>query len=101
MWEMKMFGASQAFDAWLKSFGPVPPAVVPISYAQQILGNKSRSQIYEAVGRGDLVALKDKRKTLISVQSLVEYIAKLEPAKIKTVSRWPSRASPTGPEAQK
>jgi len=72
-----------AISDWLKSFGPLAPFAVPIADAQQILGRKCRSQIYEACGRGELVAVKDRNKTLITVESIKAYVARLRPAQIK------------------
>jgi hypothetical protein len=59
------------------------PLVVTVSVARKLLGDKSRSEIYEAIGRNDLEALKDGAKTLISVLSIERYLAALPAAKIK------------------
>jgi hypothetical protein len=45
--------------------------------ARELLGDKCYSEIYEAVGEGKLVALKDGRKTLITVDSIRSYLAAL------------------------
>jgi hypothetical protein len=74
------FIEDDAVTAWLKSFGPLPPFAVPISDTQQILGGKARSQIYDAIGRGALDAVKDGAKTLIIVASIVRYCARMQPA---------------------
>ena len=117
-----MFGSSEAFAEWLRSFGPIPPVAVPIADAQKILGGKSRSQIYEAIGRGELVAVKDGNKTLITTELIKGYVSRLKPAQIKPPPKrdrpWPAerakarasqstravtkrkvRASQIGPEA--
>jgi hypothetical protein len=65
----------------LRSFGPLPFAA-PIADAQRILGRKARSQVYEAIGRGELDAVKDGGKTLIIV-SIIRYCSRIQPAKIK------------------
>jgi hypothetical protein len=109
-----MFGSSEAFADWLKCFGPISPVAVPVGDAQKILGNKSRSQVYESIGRGELVALKDNSKTLITIASIKAYIARLQPAQIKPpaprtsprnmgfrgrpAKRSKARANQTGPE---
>ena len=59
------------------------PLVVPISVAQKLLGDKSRSEIYEAISRNELEALKDGHKTIITVASIENYIARLPRAKIR------------------
>jgi hypothetical protein len=58
------------------------PIAVPISEARKLLGNKGRSQLYEALGRGELRAIKDGSKTLVLLESIRAYMAALPPAKI-------------------
>jgi hypothetical protein len=58
------------------------PSVVRISVAGKLLGDKSRSEIYEAIADGKLDAVKDGHKTLITVASIERYIAALPRAKI-------------------
>jgi hypothetical protein len=53
------------------------PVAVPIKQAQSLLGGKARSEIYQEVARGKLVALKDGNKTLIAVASIEAYMAAL------------------------
>jgi hypothetical protein len=48
--------------------------------AQAILGMK-RSKMYEALGRGELTAVKDGPRTLITVESIREYQARRPVAK--------------------
>jgi hypothetical protein len=83
-----------AVAIWLESLGPMRPFAVKIPDAQQILGRKARSQIYEAIGRGELEAVKDGSKTLVVVASIVRYCGQMRPAKIRarlaTKKRWPS-----------
>jgi hypothetical protein len=92
-----------AVTAWLKSLGPIRPFAVTIPDAQQILGRKARSQIYEAIGRGELEAVKDGSKTLVVVASIVRYCGRMQPAQIKarlkTKKRWPE--SKTGAKRPK
>jgi hypothetical protein len=59
------------------------PIAVPVPTARRLLGNKATSEVYEAIGRGDLVALKDGRKTLITIASIRAYVAALPRASIK------------------
>ena len=53
------------------------PTAVPMPRARELLGDKSYSEIYEAIDEGKLVALKDGRKTLITVDSIRSYMAAL------------------------
>jgi hypothetical protein len=76
-------GEDNAVTAWLKTFGSVQPFAVTIADTQLILGGKARSEIYKAIGRGDLDALKDGSKTLIVVASIVRYCGRMRPAQIK------------------
>jgi hypothetical protein len=48
---------------------------------------RARSQIYEAIGAGKLTAIKDNRKTLITLASIEAYMAALPRAAIKTTPR--------------
>jgi hypothetical protein len=63
------------------------PFAVPIGLARKLLGEKARSQIYEAIGAGKLTAIKDNRKTLITLASIEAYMAALPRAAIKTTPR--------------
>ncbi len=58
------------------------PRAVPIRDARKLLGNKARSEVYREVGRGNLDAVKDGNKTLITLASIERYMASLPPAKI-------------------
>jgi hypothetical protein len=49
---------------------------VPIKVARSLLGDKARSEIYEAAARGELVLVKDGHKTLVTVASIRSYQAK-------------------------
>ena len=53
------------------------PIAVSIPRASELLGDKCHSEIYEAIGEGKLDALKDGRKTLITVESIRRYIEAL------------------------
>ncbi len=82
---------------WMESFGPLTPFAVPIDVTRELLGRKARSQIYEAIGRGELDAIKDGKRTLIVVASIVRYCARMKPAKIKVpppkTKAWPPRSA--------
>jgi hypothetical protein len=65
------------------------PLVVTISVARKLLGDKSRSEIYEAIARNEFEALKDGSKTLIKVASIERYLDALPPAKIKPQKHKP------------
>jgi hypothetical protein len=83
---------NEAIAEWLKSFGPLPPFAVTIPDAQKALGNKSRSEVYVAVGRGELDAIKDNTKTPITTASIVRYCSRMQPAQIKSAPPrkvWP------------
>jgi hypothetical protein len=70
------------------------PSVVTISVARKLLGDKSRSEIYEAIARNDLEALKDGNKTIITVASIEKYIARLPRAKIGRAFEDDNNSSP-------
>jgi hypothetical protein len=56
---------------------------VTIRDAQVKLGQKSRSGIYEAVGKGLLVMVKDRDRSLITIESIRRYQRSWPRAKIK------------------
>jgi hypothetical protein len=92
----------KAVEAWLQAFGPLPPLAVSISDARKALGNKSRSEVYAAVGRGELDALKDGAKTVITTASIVNYYSRMRPAKIKAApprKRWSDSTKALAPRA--
>ncbi|MDE2006577.1 MAG: hypothetical protein KGI51_08430 [Rhodospirillales bacterium] len=60
---------------------PASPLAFTIHDTTRVSG-VSRTGIYEAVGRGDLVAVKAGRRTLILAVSLQSFLANLPPAKI-------------------
>jgi hypothetical protein len=60
------------------------PFAVPLrGEGRRLLGNKAYSSIYEAIGRGELDAIKDGGKTLLTTESIERYMRSLPPAKIK------------------
>ncbi len=65
---------------------------VPIKVARVALGNKARSEIYEAAGRGELVLLKDGNKTLVTVASIREYQTNWPRLQVKCPSAKPTTA---------
>jgi hypothetical protein len=94
---------TEAVTGWLASFGTTPPFAVSIPTARGILGDKSRSELYAAIGRGELDAVKDGTKTLIVVASIVRYVVRMQPAKIKVPpprKRWSKSTKQSRGEAQ-
>ena len=59
-----------------------PPAVT-VKEARRLLGDKCNNSAYEAVGSGALEAVKDRRKTLVTMRSIRAYMDAMPPAKIK------------------
>ena len=59
------------------------PFAVSVRETQRLLGDKSHSGVYELIGRGELDAIKDGAKTLITLASIQRRQASLPPAKIK------------------
>jgi hypothetical protein len=70
----------------------IEPIAVPIRVAQELLGGKSHSGVYVALGRGELVAVKDGVKTLVTLESIRRYMSKLPRAVIKPPA--PRRPNP-------
>jgi hypothetical protein len=68
---------------------------VPMKVARAALGNKARSEIYEAAGRGELVLVKDGNKTLVTVASIREYQTKWPRADVKKCADNAAKAAPT------
>lgn len=66
------------------------PTAVPMPRARELLGDKSYSEIYEAIDEGKLVALKDGRKTLITIESIRSYMAALPRGPVRALA--PPRA---------
>jgi hypothetical protein len=62
---------------------PIKPYAVSIRMTQRLLGDKSRSEVYSAIGQGKLDAVKDASKTLVIVESIERYLAALPAAKIR------------------
>jgi len=71
------------------------PTAVPMPRARELLGDKSYSEIYEAIDEGKLVALKDGRKTLITLDSIRSYMAALPLGPVRALA--PRRAKRTRP----
>jgi hypothetical protein len=65
----------------------VEPFAVPLKEAQRLLGDMSHSQIYNVIGRGELEAVKDGGKTLITMRSIWARQESLPPAKIRAAAR--------------
>jgi hypothetical protein len=61
------------------------PIAVRIDEARAMSGGISRDEIYRAIGRGELEAVKDGRRTLITVASLEARIRRLPRADIRAL----------------
>src|SRR5262249_51148396 len=59
----------------------MPPILVSIPQASAMIG-RGRQAIYDLIGRGKIRAVKSDGRTLVVVESLREYAASLDPAKI-------------------
>jgi hypothetical protein len=59
---------------------------VPLQEAARLLGNKSRAGMYEAIAAGELEAIKDGRKTLITMRSICARQESLPPAKVRKLA---------------
>jgi hypothetical protein len=57
------------------------PFAVTIDQARQLLGNKGRNGIYDALKKGDLEAVRDNKRTLILMASIKNYLTSLQPVK--------------------
>jgi hypothetical protein len=64
----------------------IEPFAVPLKEARRLLGNKSHGATYAAIGRGELEAVKDGKKTLITLRSIRARQESLPSAKIKSVA---------------
>jgi hypothetical protein len=72
------------------------PIAVPVPEAQRLCGDKCRSSLYDAIARGELEAVKDGAKTLITLESIERRQANLPPAKIKPLPP-PAKIKPPSP----
>jgi hypothetical protein len=63
------------------------PFAVSLKVARRLCGDMSRSRIYDALGRGELEAVKDGRKTLITMRSIRARQENLPRANIRPASR--------------
>lgn len=73
---------TDALTAWLNAAFTVQPFGLSIADTRQVLGGKSLSGIYEAAAEGKLQFVKDGNKTLVTLQSIKNYIASMPAAKI-------------------
>jgi len=65
---------------------PLEPLLCSVAAATTLIGRCERSVI-DAIARGELKAVKSDRRTLVVVQSLKDYVAKLPLAKLKPDNR--------------
>jgi hypothetical protein len=63
-------------------FPQLEPFAVPLDEARRLLGNKGRNQVFEAIRRGELDAVRDGNKTLITVESIRRRQAALPPIQL-------------------
>jgi hypothetical protein len=63
------------------------PYAVAIPVAQSLMGDKSRSEVYEAAAKGEIDLVKDGKKTLVVLASIESRQAALPPAKVKLTPR--------------
>jgi hypothetical protein len=59
---------------------PIEPLLCSIKAGQTIIGRSERF-IIDAIARGELKAVKSDRRTLLVVQSVKDYVARLAPAR--------------------
>jgi hypothetical protein len=62
--------------------GGLVPYAVPVPVARALLGNKGRTQVYEAIAAGQLDAVKDGNKLLITTESIMRRQKALPPAQL-------------------
>jgi hypothetical protein len=63
------------------------PVAVKIVVAQRLLADKARSEVYELISLGELDALKDGNRTLITTASIEKYMAGLPRAQMREPTR--------------
>lgn len=61
----------------------IEPTHVTIEEACRLSGDEARTGIYNALGRGELRAIKRGRRILVELASIRERLAKCPPAKLK------------------
>ena len=85
-WIMQAFG------------GGVLPFGFDISDSCKIIGNKSRSSLYEKAAAGELEFVKDGAKTIVTTDSLIRYLERMRSVKIKPPPppprKWKAKAPP-------
>jgi hypothetical protein len=70
------------------------PIAVPLPEARRLLGNMARSKVYDLLGKGMLVGLKDGKKLLITTASIEAHMQSLPRAAIAPPR--PKRPKPFG-----
>jgi hypothetical protein len=86
-WIMQAFG------------GGVLPFGFELPVACKILGDKSRSSLYEKAGLGELDFVKDGSKTIVTADSLIRYLGRMQTAKIKPTPprKWKAKTPTASP----
>jgi hypothetical protein len=93
-----MDGTQQTIPNVVDTPSKLRPLAVPIATAQILLGEVCRATVYNMVGRGELDALKDRGRTLITTASIERRMlslpeAKIGPRKTKSVATANQSAS--------
>jgi hypothetical protein len=63
------------------------PYAVAIPVAQSLMGDKSRSEVYQAAAKGEVDLVKDGKKTLVVLASIERRQAALPPTTVKLTPR--------------
>jgi hypothetical protein len=63
------------------------PFAVTMKVAQWLLADKARSEVYDAINRGELDAVKDGVRTLITTESIERRQRSLPPAEFRPLAR--------------
>jgi hypothetical protein len=67
----------------MSNLDALEPFAVPLKEARRLLGDKSHGALYDAIGRGELEAIKDGAKTLITLRSIRARQQSLPAAKVR------------------
>ena len=75
------------------------PFAVTLNECRRLCGGESRQSTYEAIGRGDLVAVKRGKRTLVTTASIRRRMENLPRAQIKSPSTRTFDLHAASPEA--